>query len=163
MTAAEFAARLNATASKHGWEGRGPAHEDARASLSISEGRDGRTLVKCHVGCTPESIVAASGLEMRDLFAEPAAPAREIVATYHYTDADGILLYQVVRFAPKDFRQRRPDGAGGWIWNLDGTRRVLYRLPELRAAHAPGKRVFIVEGEPYAHAVEQAGDAATPN
>jgi hypothetical protein len=41
------------------------------------------------------------------------------------------LLYQVVRFAPKDFRQRRPDGPGGWTWNLKGVRRVLYRLFEL--------------------------------
>ena len=40
-------------------------------------------------------------------------------------------MFQVVRFAPKDFRQRRPDGNGGWIWNLNGIERVPYRLPEL--------------------------------
>src|SRR5262245_38327785 len=57
--------------------------------------------------------------------------ARKIVANYDYTDEAGNLLYQVVRYAPKDFRQRRPDGKGGWIDNLNGTRRVLYRLPEI--------------------------------
>ena len=36
-----------------------------------------------------------------------------IVATYDYTDADGSLLYQVARYDPKDFRQRRPDGTAG--------------------------------------------------
>ena len=41
-------------------------------------------------------------------------PKGRIVATYDYTDADGKLLYQVVRYEPKDFRQRRPDGNGGW-------------------------------------------------
>ncbi|MDR4467078.1 MAG: AAA family ATPase [Nitrospira sp.] len=66
-----------------------------------------------------------------------------IVATYDYTDEDGTLLFQVVRYNPKDFRQRRPDGRGGWIDKLNGTRRVLYRLPDiLRADH-----VLVVEGE----------------
>jgi len=40
---------------------------------------------------------------------------RKIVATYDYTDESGNLLFQVVRYDPKDFRQRRPDGKGGWI------------------------------------------------
>src|SRR6516162_11871825 len=36
-------------------------------------------------------------------------PRGKIVAEYNYADATGALLYQVVRFDPKDFRQRRPD------------------------------------------------------
>src|SRR5262245_43639267 len=32
----------------------------------------------------------------------------KIVATYDYGDETGKLLFQVVRFDPKDFRQRRP-------------------------------------------------------
>lgn len=32
-----------------------------------------------------------------------------IVATYDYSDENGNLLYQVVRYAPKDFKQRRPN------------------------------------------------------
>jgi putative DNA primase/helicase len=32
------------------------------------------------------------------------------VAAYDYHDENGKLLYQVVRFEPKDFRQRRPNG-----------------------------------------------------
>jgi hypothetical protein len=58
-------------------------------------------------------------------------------------DEDGVLLYQVCRFEPKTFRQRRPDGNGGWKWNLNGTRRVLYRLREVLEAPI----VFVVEGE----------------
>jgi hypothetical protein len=41
--------------------------------------------------------------------AEPG-PGKRIVATYDYFDADGALAFQVVRYEPKDFRQRRPDG-----------------------------------------------------
>ncbi len=71
---------------------------------------------------------------------------RRIVDTYDYTDEAGELLYQVVRYAPKDFRQRRPDGKGGWIYDLEGVRRVLYRLPNL--ARAPTNQpVFVPEGE----------------
>ena len=57
-------------------------------------------------------------------------PKGRVVATYDYTDADGKLLYQVLRYEPKAFSQRRPDGNGGWIPKLE-ERRVLYRLSEL--------------------------------
>ncbi|MFC1737748.1 toprim domain-containing protein [Planctomycetota bacterium] len=70
----------------------------------------------------------------------------KIVKTYDYEDESDKLLYQAVRYEPRDFRQRRPDGNGGWIWNLQDVRRVLYRLPELLRAN-PDDWVFIVEGE----------------
>jgi len=68
---------------------------------------------------------------------------RRIVALYNYTDETGTLLYQVVRYEPKDFRQRRPDGHGGWASNLHGVRRVLYRLPDVVKA----ENVLLLEGE----------------
>lgn len=60
----------------HGCRQRGdswtcPAHEDADPSLSVGVGEDGRVLLRCFTGCTPEAIVAAIGLQMADLF-EPA-------------------------------------------------------------------------------------------
>ena len=45
-----------------------PAHDDTEPSLSVSEGEDGRALIKCFAGCTPERITAALGLRMGDLF-----------------------------------------------------------------------------------------------
>src|SRR5262249_39910821 len=74
------------------------------------------------------------------------APKSRIVATYDYTDERGELLFQVVRFDPKDFRQRRPNGRG-WFWSLDDTRRVLYRLRDLRAAIDFDEVIYIAEGE----------------
>jgi hypothetical protein len=85
-------------------------------------------------------------------------PKSRIVATYDYTDADGSLLYQVARYDPKDFRQRRPDGNGGWTWKLD-TRRVLYRWPEL--LKYPDGTIFICEGEKDADRVAAPGHCAT--
>jgi RecA-family ATPase len=72
-----------------------------------------------------------------------SAPSGEpkITATYDYRDADGSLLYQVLRFEPKDFRQRAADGT----YKLDGVKRVLFRLPELIEDSAAF--VFLAEGE----------------
>ena len=67
-----------------------------------------------------------------------------VVATYDYHNAAGMVAYQAVRYAsPKDFRQRRPDGKGGWIWNMDAVTRVPFNLPALVRANV----VLIAEGE----------------
>lgn len=141
-----------------------PAHEDGTASLSVSNG-DGKVLLHCHAGCTTDTILQAIGLTTRDLFDHPAETRGRaaILATYDYHDEDGHLLYQVVRLAPKDFRQRRPDGTGGWTWKLGDTRRVIYRLPAVLDAVRQGVPVWIVEGEKDVHAIEKAGGVATCN
>ncbi len=83
-----------------------------------------------------------------------------IVTTYDYRNGKGELLFQVVRFAGKEFRQRRPDGNGGWIWKLGRTPRVLYRLTELLAAPRDAW-VAVVEGEKDADNLAQRGAVAT--
>jgi hypothetical protein len=83
-------------------------------------------------------------------------------ATYDYRDAKDVLLFQVVRKVPKTFRQRRPDGVGGWTWNMQGIERVPYRLPELLRAD-PSAPVFICEGEKDCNALHERGLIATTN
>lgn len=75
---------------------------------------------------------------------KPEPLKRVEVAQYSYVDENGVLLFQVVRFEPKDFRQRCPAG-DGWSWSVKGIRKVPYRLPDLLAA--PDATVYIVEGE----------------
>jgi AAA domain-containing protein len=77
------------------------------------------------------------------------APKAKPIASYDYQDRDGTLLYQVLRYEPKTFRQRRPDGKG-WIWKLEG-RRVVYRWPEL--IKYPDATVHFCEGEKDADAI----------
>ncbi len=125
----------------NGWIARCPAHADKNPSLSIRE-NNGTVLLHCFAGCTVDAICTAARIEKADLFSSDA-PESRVVATYDYPDEAGALLYQVVRYEPKGFRQRRPDGKGGWTWNLQSTRRVLYRLPEVLSA----KDVLVCEGE----------------
>ena len=142
-----------------------PAHDDNEPSLSISGGDDGRTLLHCHAGCPADAVCAAIGIGLNDLFADSPVSnptSRRIEAEYDYRDSDGELLYQVVRFEGKDFRQRRQGGNGEWIWNLGGVDRILYRLPELEAAD-PARMVLIVEGEKAADQLTELGLVATTN
>lgn len=137
-----------------GWTALCPSHKDAHNSLSIGEGDGGRLLLNCHAnaGCTYESILRAVGIDRKG--------QRRIAATYEYHDEQGNILFQAIRYEPKDFSQRRPDG-GGWVYKLDGVRRVPYRLPELLAN--PAQPVFIVEGEKDADRLAALGFVATTN
>lgn len=143
MEIQEVIARLNnVKPAAGGYNACCPAHDDRHPSLSVSQGADGRILLHCHAGCPTEDILAKLGLAKTDLFVKPA-PARSIAAVYDYTDENGNLLFQKVRYEPKDFRCRIPDGRGGWIYQLNGTRRVLYNLPHL----IKNDIVFAAEGE----------------
>jgi hypothetical protein len=120
--------------------------------------------------------MAALGLSMADLFIDARGgngPAARIVATYNYEDETGTLLHQVVRYNPKDFRQRRPDGKGGWVWHLEcekcercecdpklpPARRVPYNLPSVLKA----EDVLVLEGERDCETAKNLGLVATTN
>ncbi|MFA5385592.1 MAG: hypothetical protein WC364_13235 [Eubacteriales bacterium] len=169
MNSVEFLHRLNKvkqTKENH-WEGCCPAHDDQTASLCVSTGSDGKILIKCQAGCTTEDVVSRMGLKMSDLFPEKQIPAPpiipKIVDVYDYTDANGKLIFQVCRYKPKDFKQRRPDPdhPNQCIWNMNGTQRVLYRLPKILEAVKTGQIIWIVEGEKAVHAAEAIGLVAT--
>lgn len=108
----------------------------------MSEKTDGQILIHCFAGCPLDEVLKALKLSKSDLF-----PNRKrhpsIAFRYGYYDESYHLLYENVRLTPKGFYQRRPDGAGEWINDLSGVRRVLYRLPEVLQA----ERVMIFEGE----------------
>jgi hypothetical protein len=69
MTIKDFLALLDGIKRcRHGWQVRCPAHADKSPSLSVTEGEDGRILVKCWAGCTVEAITTALGITLCDLF-----------------------------------------------------------------------------------------------
>ncbi len=160
MTIQEFLGKFSSSMKPtgKGWMVRCPAHDDGTASLAVGLGANGRIVLFCHAGCETASIVSAMSLSLSDLFPSKEPIQNSIIATYDYLDLDGTLLHQCVRFAPKDFRQRKPNGAGGWIWKTSG-RRVPYRWPEL-VGHTT---IYIVEGEKDADALWSIGLPATCN
>jgi AAA domain len=94
------------------------------------------------------------------------APWEDIATIYPYHSADGDPVLEVVRTlsgSPR-FRQRRPNGRGGWIWSVKGIPghdRMLYRLPGLRASG--DEIVCITEGEKDADRLHGEGLIATTN
>jgi len=140
--------------------------------------------------CTAEQICEVIKVEMKDLFPDegqtPPPSMRKYaaiaqnegskhpnltesrlteVATYDYEDAAGRLLFQKIRYVDEDgrktFRQRRPDGSGGWVYSLGDTPKVLYNLPAVAAAVTAGKSIYVVEGEKDADELISRGFVAT--
>lgn len=170
-----------------GWSARCPAHEDRKASLSISTGDDGAALVKCHAGCDTSAILSAVGLKLSDLFApttgaRPSTNAKlastgrtfttanEAVAelerkhgkrsalwTYH--NASGEPVGVVVRWDKPCGKDYRPVSrhADGWRIGAMPDPRPLYGLPRLTNA----KLVIVCEGEKAADAARSLGFIAT--
>ncbi|MGO9111118.1 MAG: hypothetical protein ACLP9L_17990 [Thermoguttaceae bacterium] len=156
MTADFIARGLEARRSGSGWMAKCPAHDDHNPSLAITD-VDGKVLLHCHAGCSQEDVIEAlRGLGLWESVG--SQPERRLIATYDYRDEADELLYQVLRYEPKAFNQRRPDGRGGWIWKR-GPRQVLYRLSEVLEAPI----VFVVEGERDVETLRSRGFVATTN
>ncbi|SCW56266.1 AAA family ATPase [Ancylobacter rudongensis] len=127
----------------------GGPHKGTWADHEAGEGGGVLDLIARLQGGGREGALSWLKQTFPDFAGRPEAPStgRRIVATYPYVDEAGALLFEVVRYEPKEFRQRRPDGAGGFAWNLQGVRPVPYHLPELIEAIGSERTVFIVEGE----------------
>jgi 5S rRNA maturation endonuclease (ribonuclease M5) len=157
-----------------------PFHEDTRASLSLNLKNglwnckacnakgDVFSFIRKKYGTDFKgalSILAQeAGLEMgrgngRRRGKKADKTAAQIVKTYDYYDADGVLVFQVCRTHPKGFFQRRPDGNGGWVNNLDEVVLVPYRLPEVLKA----EMILIPEGEKDCDTLAELGLTCTCN
>lgn len=131
-----------------GWVARCPCHDDRKPSLSLSLGRDGRILLKCHAGCRTEEVVKALGLDMRDLFPprSPAKPNQERITKYEIKDADGNLVAIHERHEGpygKRFCWRLPDGTIG-LGGIPTANLPFYGAHKL---HEWNEYVVLCEGE----------------
>ena len=131
-----------------------PAHDDHRNSLSVTEGEDGRILLHCHAGCTPETILAAMHLDMKDLY--PSKEERNAAKTgrsekgsvteeYVYYDSDSTPILKKLRLQfhdRKEFRWQHFDGCR-WRYGRNGIDPPLYN----QNAMANDGQIFVVEGE----------------
>lgn len=172
MKVDDVLARLeNVRPDSSGWNARCPAHDDNKNSLHITIGTNGKILLHCHAGCPLPDILNAAQLNLADLGSSgtttPKPPSRfgKIVKAYDYTTKENVLICQALRDENKNFMYRRPSHkeppADLWIYDLDGVDRVLYRMPEVHAAHQLGQRIYIVEGEKDADTIAALGLTGT--
>lgn len=177
-------------AGQNQWAARCPCrNDDNNPSLSIGFSED-RVLVTCHRGngCSFSEICSTVGVKEGDLcgsssgdfsppstksvIPRPKQPVQQkqpdkltFVKSYDFVNEDGELLFQKVRYVNQDgkksFRQRRPDGAGNWVYSLGDTPKVLYNLPAVLAARDAGLPIWVVEGEKDADALIANGEVAT--
>ena len=150
-----------------------PAHADDKASLSISRGKNGCTLIHCFAGCKPEDVLASVGLTMHDLFEtdrqdqtgtdwkssiekwKSKKDGRTVTITdwYEYRDLSGSYAFTRIRFNPKDFAYGIRQSNGQMKLGLNGKKRkdipAVYSadLDAFIKAVANGERVFYAEGE----------------
>jgi hypothetical protein len=155
----------------------GPGHSphDRSLSVTLDANAPGGFLVHSFAGDDPiackDHVRARLGLpafqpqaKMRKR--ERAQQPKKTYFDYHAES--GAVVYQVERTdyydgRKKTFRQRRPDGNGGWLWNLGGVQPVPYRLPELIEAAGNGNLIVIAEGEGKVDLLRSWNFAATCN
>lgn len=149
-----------------------PFHDDKNPSMSLFKSdTDGTWFFKCH-GCgvrgdPVQYLMKDKNMCFSDAVKNLIGTAKEAPlppkpdATYDYYDANGVLVYQALRYPGKEFRQRRVNEDGtGFIWDMCGVTRVLFRLPGLlnRAKDEP---IYYVEGEKDVITMEGHGLAST--
>lgn len=152
------------------WRAICPFHKDTKPSLNFNNETGAFYCFGCGAkGGIGHFFSKLKGLEGKDNYPRmlkeiasehglsDSKKPRRIAKTYDYTDEQNRLLFQVVRYEPKGFHLRRPDGNGRWIWGLNGQSPILYRLPELLKAET----VLIVEGEKDADTAVGLGFCAT--
>jgi hypothetical protein len=150
-----------------------PNHNDRGPSLSVKQSGN-RVLLNCF-GCNASYAEIMATLRSGNGYRQSAATCHEergqrsrhtsgeaghVVAEYEYHDETGRLLYVKERHEPKDFKLRRPNGTGGWIYGRGAISPVPYRLHEL-VATPPDAIVFIAGGEKGANALVARGAVAT--
>ena len=132
-----------------------PAHDDKQSSLTISPGKIHDIIFDCKAMCSWNDLLPHIPSEYRSY-------SKSKSTYYDYRDEDGNLLYQVVRYEPKTFRQRRPNG-NDWSWSLAGVKRVPFLLPEVIEAVKNKQTIYIVEGEKDVLTANSIGLVATCN
>lgn len=139
-----------------------PAHEDKNPSLGVDDKGD-RVMLRCYAGCHNDDVVAALGLEMKDLFdGEPSHDRAIPVRSYVYERPGGEPWLIVDRYYPKTFIQRLPGTEAGDRSGIRGRDPILYHVPKVQRALNTGEAVvWLVEGEKDVETAERQGLVAT--
>jgi putative DNA primase/helicase len=173
MTAEQFAMLVKARHHHGYWTARCPAHSDRTPSLSIRKGKAGKVMIRCFSGCETIEVLKALGLSYADLYLDAdreawlqkkreaerrcpsikqkieRKPLGKLEATYRYTNKNGNVVAEKLRYEGKVFLWRQPKIGGGWDWKVNRNNLPIYRLHEVLSSPL----VFLCEGEKDADAM----------
>lgn len=156
-----------------------PCHDDKKASLTVSRGRNGGVVLHDHAGCSNENIVETWGLNLRDLMPDTdrsdgerwrryveGRMKKNIEAVYHYVDTKtGQYAFTRLRMSGKDFVYGMLQN-DCFTFGLQGRQRkdvpAVYckSFTGLNKAISEGKRIFYAEGEKDVNTLASRGYAA---
>lgn len=150
----EFTRLLDAKPSgRNTWKARCPAHDDRKESLSVSVGKNGAIILKCHAGCDNSDILNRMGLKYSDLYPDTDCPSvtyksqpvskdsrhgfnfNDVVAIYTYSNGTRKLRDREKNFCWQHLKDNE------WKPRRGDAPHVLYK------AGKPQETLFIVEGE----------------
>src|SRR4051812_923527 len=97
ITAEDLAGKLGGKRYGKGWRCLCPAHDDHEPSLDITEGKDGKILVKCRAGCEQTAVIDA--LRSRGLWSIRSGDDNGAAAPLHATE-DAVLVDVIPAGAP---------------------------------------------------------------
>lgn len=148
-----------------------PAHADKEASLTVSEGRNGKIVLHCFAHCETKDILAAWGLEMSDInggsgksslswrdkfeygLKKRHGDGAHIADVYDYETAEGKYLFSKVRAEGGDIQKKEiryvvvaPDGESYESGKPEGAF-SLYNIRQGLRNIREGFPVYYVEGE----------------
>lgn len=161
------------------WRSLCPVHQGegrhSNLTLAITEGNDGKILLKCHAGCSPEAIVEKLGLTMADLFAEEHRETGSTRWTQEHADRalrlrglrpETIDYFRITtdlkrqawafplgRGRPTKYKAFDPGLRGRKYWNEKGAALGCYHLAPCRGL----EEAYLLEGEPDTWIAYQAG------
>lgn len=92
------------------WQAKCPSHEDRNPSLTVRELDDGRVLLHCFAGCSPDEVLGSVGLNIRDLFPERLGEFKPVRAPFSAMDVLQVLRTEaaVIAFVASDIADNKP-------------------------------------------------------
>lgn len=169
MTYNEILNKFSIQSEKNKVQVKCPAHDDGQASLTISKGSQGKTVLHCHAGCQNVDILSKVGLEIKDLFDSDFQDKRSsqtLEDEYIYTDENGDKKHFSKKFRLPNTKKRFLQGHyenHKEVYGLEGVITYPYNLPAVLRGIVDKKTIYIVEGEKDAKNLISNGLIATTN
>jgi len=127
LTAEQIAAALGGRKSGGCFIARCPAHDDHNPSLTISDGHDGKVLVKCFSGCSQEKVISA--LRSLDLWPDNQAFHRDCIPAFRHSTCKPAIAKPENIAGPKRIFDEAVQASGTFVETYFRSREIHIEIP----------------------------------